>query len=223
VGYRNVMNGTPIVISSDNPSNVNKNPFLFPATPAQLAANPAMCFLNTGAAVEQSYADTQTGTFYTFDFRRYLDAQGGAEPDVWSIALAWNDGTYGQTPEQYIAQINYMVAQIKAACPNCLVAIAPYSHAYSSRARWNSVTSQYVRNVIGSFKGRQAEGLHTISSWAIMPSDAAWSSDGSGITRDALTGSYVDTRGDNIHWDTWGQKLMVSNILYPFFIWACAQ
>ncbi|WP_407609085.1 SGNH/GDSL hydrolase family protein [Klebsiella aerogenes] len=223
VGYRNVMNGSPIVISADNPSNVNKNPFLFPATDAQKAANPAMCFLNTGAAAEKSYAETQTGTFYTFDFRRYLDQQGFADPDIWSIALAWNDGTYGQTPAQYIAQIQYMVSQIKLACPNCIVAIAPYSHAYSSRERWNTVTSQYVRNVIGAFKGRQAEGIHIIPSWALMPSDSAWSTDGANITRDPQTGSYTEPRGDNIHWDSWGQKLMVTNILYPFFIWACSQ
>ncbi|MGR7684248.1 SGNH/GDSL hydrolase family protein [Klebsiella aerogenes] len=223
VGYRNVMNGSPIVISADNPSNVNKNPFLFPATDAQKAANPAMCFLNTGSAAERSYAETQTGTFYTFDFRRYLDTQGFADPDIWSIALAWNDGTYGQTPAQYIAQIQYMVSQIKLACPNCIVAIAPYSHAYSSRERWNTVTSQYVRNVIGAFKGRQAEGIHIIPSWALMPSDSAWSTDGANITRDPQTGSYTEPRGDNIHWDSWGQKLMVTNILYPFFIWACVQ
>ncbi|MFV0631169.1 SGNH/GDSL hydrolase family protein, partial [Klebsiella aerogenes] len=144
-------------------------------------------------------------------------------PDIVSIALAWNDQANGQTPDAYIAQINYMVEQIKVACPNARIAIAPYCHPYSSRAVWNANTSQYVRNVIGSFKGRQSEKLHIIPSWGIMPADTAWSSDGANITRDALTGSYVDTRSDNIHWDQWGRQYMAYNCLYPFYIWACNQ
>ncbi|MGG8087254.1 SGNH/GDSL hydrolase family protein [Klebsiella aerogenes] len=223
VGKRTLLNSTRINISSDNPSGTNKNPFLFEATEAQKTAHPEMCFLNTGAASEKSYADTQTGTFYTFDYRRYLDAQGFADPDIVSIALAWNDQANGQTPDAYIAQINYMVEQIRVACPNARIAIAPYCHPYSSRAVWNANTSQYVRNVIGSFKGRQSEKLHIIPSWGIMPADTAWSSDGANITRDALTGSYVDTRSDNIHWDQWGRQYMAYNCLYPFYIWACAQ
>ena len=223
VGKRNVINGTQIAISSDRPSSTTKNPFLFEATEAQKTANPAMCFLNTGSVAEQSYADTQTGIFYTFDYRRYLDAQGFADPDVLTIALAWNDQAAGQTPDMYIAQINYMVSQIKAACPNVRIAVAPYCHPYSSRAVWNATTSQYVRNVIGSFKGRQAEKLHIIPSWGILPADTAFSSDGVTIVRDALTGSYVDTRSDNIHWDQWGRQYMAYNCLYPFYIWACAQ
>ncbi|HIC8974606.1 TPA: SGNH/GDSL hydrolase family protein, partial [Klebsiella aerogenes] len=223
VGKRNVINSTTITISSDRPSGTNKNPFLFEATVEQKTANPSMCFLNTGAVAEQSYADTQTGVFYTFDYRRYLDAQGFSDPDVVTIALAWNDQAAGQTPDMYIAQINYMVAQIKVACPNVRIAVAPYCHPYSSRAVWNATTSQYVRNVIGSFKGRQAEKLHIIPSWGILPADTAFSSDGVTIVRDALTGSYVDTRSDNIHWDQWGRQYMAYNCLYPFYIWACAQ
>lgn len=223
VGKRTLLNSTRINISSDNPSGTNKNPFLFEATTAQKTANPSMCFLNTGSASEQSYADTQTGTFYTFDYRRYLDTQGFADPDIISIALAWNDQANGQTPDAYIAQINYMAAQIKVACPNARIAIAPYCVTSSSRSVWNNTVSQYVRNVIGSFKGRQAEKLHIIPSWGIMPSDTAWSSDGTSITRDALTGSYVDTRSDGIHWDTWGRQYMAYNCLFPFYIWACAQ
>lgn len=223
VGKRNVINGTQIAISSDRPSSTTKNPFLFEATEAQKTANPAMCFLNTGAVAEQSYADTQTGVFYTFDYRRYLDAQGFSDPDVVTIALAWNDQAAGQTPDMYIAQINYMVSQIKAACPNVRIAVAPYCHPYSSRAVWNATTSQYVRNVIGAFKGRQSEGIYIIPSWGIMPADTAFSSDGANITRDALTGSYVDTRSDNIHWDQWGRQYMAYNCLFPFYIWACAQ
>lgn len=223
VGKRNVINGSTVVISSDNPSNTAKNPFLFEATAAQKTANPAMCFLNTGAVSEQSYADTQTGVFYTFDYRRYLDAQGVSDPDVVTIALAWNDQAAGQTPDMYIAQINYMVSQIKVACPNVRIAVAPYCHPYSSRAQWNATTSQYVRNVIGSFKGRQAEKLNIIPSWAIMPADTAWSSDGAAVVIDSQTGSYTDTRSDNIHWDQWGRQYMAYNCLYPFYIWACAQ
>lgn len=223
VGKRNVINGAQIAISSDRPSSTTKNPFLFEATEAQKTANPAMCFLNTGAVAEQSYAETQTGVFYTFDYRRYLDAQGFSDPDVVTIALAWNDQAAGIAPDQYIAQIRYMVSQIKVACPSAQVAIAPYCPPYSSRAAWNSRMSQYVRNVIGEYKGRAAEGLHIVCSWAIMPSDTAWSSDGSNISRDAMTGSYVDTRSDNIHWDQWGRQYMAYNCLYPFYIWACAQ
>ncbi|EMS9660256.1 SGNH/GDSL hydrolase family protein [Klebsiella aerogenes] len=223
VGKRTLLGSTRINISSDNPSSTTKNPFLFEATTAQKTANPAMCFLNTGSVSELSYADTQTGTFYTFDYRRYLDAQGFADPDVVSIALAWNDQAIGTTPDQYIAQINYMVSQIKVACPNARIAVAPYPMAFSSRSVWNATVSQYVRNVLGSFKGRQSEKLHIIPSWGIMPSDTAWSSDGSSINRDLLTGSYVDTRGDNIHWDTFGRQYMAYNCLYPFYIWACAQ
>ncbi|WP_132730629.1 SGNH/GDSL hydrolase family protein [Raoultella sp. BIGb0138] len=223
VGKRTLLGSTRINISSDNPSSTEKNPFLFEATEAQKTANPAMCFLNTGAVSELSYADTQTGTFYTFDYRRYLDAQGFADPDIVSIALAWNDQAIGQTPDAYIAQINYMVSQIKVACPNARIAIAPYCVTTQSRAVWNATVSQYVRNVIGAFKGRQAEKLHIIPSWGIMPADTAWSSDGSSITRDAMTGSYVDTHNDGIHWDTWGRQYMAYNCLYPFYIWACAQ
>lgn len=223
VGKRNVINGTQIVISSDRPSTTAKNPFLFEATVAQKTANPSMCYLNTGAVAEQSYADTQTGVFYTFDYRRYLNAQGFADPDVVTIALAWNDQAAGQTPAQYIAQINYMVAQIKVACPNVRIAVAPYCHPYSSRAVWNATTSQYVRNVIGSFKGRQAEGLYVVPSWAIMPADIAWSSDGAAVVIDSQTGSYTDTRSDNIHWDQFGRQYMAYNCLYPFYAWACAQ
>lgn len=223
VGKRNVINSTTITISSDRPSGTNKNPFLFEATVEQKTANPSMCFLNTGAVAEQSYADTQTGVFYTFDYRRYLDAQGFSDPDVVTIALAWNDQAAGQTPDMYIAQINYMVSQIKVACPNVRIAVAPYCHPYSSRAVWNATTSQYVRNVIGSFKGRQAEKLHIIPSWGILPADTAFSSDGDKIVRDALTGSYVDNRSDNIHWDQWGRQYMAYNCLYPFYIWACSR
>ncbi|NIC28296.1 SGNH/GDSL hydrolase family protein [Serratia plymuthica] len=223
IGQRNVINGVTVVISSDNPSNTAKNPFLFEATAEQKAASPAMCFLNTGAVTEKSYADTQAGVFYTFDYRRYLNALGFADPDVVTIALAWNDQAAGQTPAQYIAQINYMVAQIKVACPNVRIAVAPYCHPYSSRAVWNATTSQYVRNVIGSFKGRQAEGLYVVPSWAIMPADTAWSSDGASVVIDSQTGSYTDTRGDNIHWDQWGRQYMAYNCLFPFYIWACAQ
>ncbi|KZR10497.1 hypothetical protein A3N54_05870 [Klebsiella aerogenes] len=223
VGKRTLLGSTRINISSDNPSSTTKNPFLFEATTAQKTANPTMCFLNTGSVSELSYADTQTGTFYTFDYRRYLDAQGFTDPDVVSIALAWNDQAIGTTPDQYIAQINYMVSQIKVACPNARIAVAPYPMAFSSRSVWNATVSQYVRNVLGSFKGRQSEKLHIIPSWGIMPSDTAWSSDGSSINRDLLTGSYVDTRGDNIHWDAFGRQYMAYNCLYPFYIWACAQ
>ena len=223
VGARTLLNSTRINISTDNPSGTNKNPFLFEATEAQKTAHPEMCFLNTGAASEKSYADTQTGTFYTFDYRRYLDAQGFADPDIVSIALAWNDQANSQSADAYIAQINYMVSQIKVACPNARIAIAPYGMTYSSRSVWNNTVSQYVRNVIGSFKGRQSEKLHIIPSWGIMPSDTAWSSDGTSITRDAMTGSYVDTRSDGIHWDTWGRQYMAYNCLFPFYIWACAQ
>lgn len=223
VGKRTMNGSTRIIISSDNPSGTNKNPFLFEATETQKTANPAMCFLNTGSNSELSYADTQTGIFYTFDYRRYLDTQGFADPDVVSIALAWNDQAAGIAPDQYIAQIRYMVAQIKVACPNAQVAIAPYCPPYSSRAAWNSRMSQYVRNVIGEFKGRAAEGLHIVCSWAIMPSDTAWSSDGATVTVDAATGSYVDTRSDNIHWDEFGRQYMAYNCLYPFYSWACSQ
>ena len=79
--------------------------------------------------------------------------RGFADPDVVSIALAWNDQAIGTTPDQYIAQINYMVSQIKVACPNARVAVAPYPMASSSRSVWNATVSQYVRNVLGSFKG----------------------------------------------------------------------
>ncbi|MCS7489187.1 SGNH/GDSL hydrolase family protein [Raoultella planticola] len=223
VGKRTLLNSTRINISSDNPSGTNKNPFLFEATEAQKTAHPEMCFLNTGAASEKSYVDTQTGVFYTFDYRKYLDEQGFADPDIVSIALAWNDQANGQSPDAYISQINYMVAQIRVACPNARIAIAPYCMTTQSRAVWNTTVSQYVRNVIGSFKGRQAEKLHIIPSWGIMPSDTAWSSDGSSITRDAMTGSYVDTHSDGIHWDLWGRQYMAYNCLFPFYIWACAQ
>ncbi|MGR7044077.1 SGNH/GDSL hydrolase family protein [Klebsiella aerogenes] len=223
VGKRTLNGSNRITISADNPSSTLKNPFLFEATTAQKTASPAMCFLNTGAASELSYADTQTGTFYTFDYRRYLDQQGFADPDVVSIALAWNDQAIGTTPADYIAQINYLVSQIKTACPNAQVAVAPYSPPYSSRGQWNNTISQYVRNVIGSFRNRAAEGVHIIPAWGIMPSDTAWSSDGSSVTVDPQTGSYVDTRSDNIHWDTFGRQYMAYNCLYPFYSWACSQ
>lgn len=224
VGRRNLLGANAVVISYDKPSSTTKNPFLFEATTAQKTANPSMCFLNTGAATEQSYIDTQTGTFYTFDYRRYLDQQGFADPDVVSIALAWNDGTYGQTPAEYIAQIQYMVSQIKLACPNCIVAIAPYCHSYFNRARWNSTTSQYVRNVIGAFKGRQAEGLHVLPTWAVMPADTEFSADNSADrVIDPATGSYTDTRYDGIHWDLHGRQYSAYQCLFPFYMWACAQ
>lgn len=224
VGRRGVLGANRVVISYDKPSLVTKNPFLFEATTAQKTANPSMCFLNTGAATEQSYADTQTGTFYTFDYRRYLDQQGFADPDVVSIALAWNDGTYAQTPTEYIAQIQYMVSQIKLACPGCIVAIAPYGHSYLNRARWNSTTSQYVRNVIGAYRGRQTEGLHVLPTWAVMPADTEFSADSSADrVVDVATGSYTDTRYDGIHWDLHGRQYSAYMCLFPFYMWACAQ
>lgn len=223
VGFRNVINGQPVVVSADNPSNAYKNPFLFVATQDQLSANPAMCFLNTGATRELSYADTQSGTFYTFDYRRYLDQQGFADPDVITIDLTGNDRTYQMTPAEHIAQLTYMVNQIRTACPNCRIGIAGYPRSYMNRSHMNDTISQYIRNIIGTFKGREAENIYVIATWATMPADTEWSSEGSAEVKDSMTGSYRDTRGDGIHWDTHGRQYYSAQCMFPFYMWACSQ
>lgn len=223
VGRRNVLDSQRIVISYDNPSTTHKNPFLFEATAAQLAAAPEMCFLNTGAVEEKSYAETQEGTFYTFDYRRYLDQQGFADPDVVSVSFAWNDGAAAIPPATYIAQMKYVVSQIKLACPDAIVAVAPYCHSYKFADRWNSFTSQYVRNTLGAFRNRQDEKIHVIPTWAILPTDTEWDSEGYTTTVDPESGSFVDTRGDGIHPNPHGRQYLAYQCLFPYYMWACTE
>ncbi|QGF21053.1 hypothetical protein MA12_gp05 [Pectobacterium phage MA12] len=219
VGQRNQLGGVPIVISGDKPGNYNKNPFLFAATPAQLAANPDLCFQNTGSAPELSYADTQTGTFYTFDYRKYLDQQGFPDPHAVSIALAWNDGSQGLTPDIYIKFIKYMVSQIKLAAPACKIGVAPYFHSYYQRARVNTTTSNYVRETLGAYRSRSGSGIYVLPTWAVMPADTEWTSETAG-TIDTKSGSFLDTRGDGIHWDPHGRQYSAAQCLFPFYMYA---
>lgn len=162
-----------------------ENPFLKPASAADLANHPNWCFRFTGSDKELSYADdpVKTGDFYIFDFAWYMVQYSVPAPDFITIALSTNDinldtSSYTQAERLQFMRLGLeiMIKQIKAALPNVVIGIIPapaWSSTVTGDPRYKNEVSFWIENCMTDVRTLQAtyNNLYVVPVWPFISED----------------------------------------------------
>lgn len=113
---------------------------------------------------------------YIFDFRFYLDRFGYGDPDVVIINLGTNDwmtGDLATVPSRMVMafeSVQLMVAQIKAACPDCKIGLAiPQVGSNSfSDPRWFQGYAELFLRYHETYGASSASGIYLLNTHAMM-------------------------------------------------------
>ncbi|TWI22210.1 hypothetical protein [Sphingobacterium siyangense] len=154
----------PQPIGSD--SDINQNPFIYPATPAQISNNPTWCFENHvssgGLDNEKNYTQSQldggySGDYYTFDFERYVSGHNIIVGDKLIFISNWgfNDVNHLQTTqgvEDALLGIEIVVNRLKqyaTANPTKQVVVGISGLlVVNVNLIWNTLFSNYLERAI---------------------------------------------------------------------------
>lgn len=205
-------NGTVIVPSSANPSNLYVNPFLKIATASDKTNHPDWCFRNTGSNGELSYTTDadKTGDFYIFDFANYVSQTGLSAPDVVTLELGTNDilqdGITEAVPQSLLA-LEVMVNQIKAAYPAVKIGVVPGTVrgvTATGNIGWAD-TCVMIENIMQKVKSLSATytNLSVIPAWIHQNRDFNFPVTTAVLS--AVNDTQVSTVSDQVHWNDEGR------------------
>lgn len=148
------------------------NPFIRVANADDKANNPNNCYRATGAYIEKNYYnDTdKNGSFYIFDFAKYLEVQGITEPDV--VVVAIKPELVNVFTEDIVSTnliyMKQLVNGIKEALPNSYIALIPqYSTCTVYDKSWET-SSKFVTETIKFVNGLNDEKVKVLSAWLHM-------------------------------------------------------
>ena len=148
---RGVNPGTIMPQLSKATSSILLNPFLRTATADDKAANPNICYRQTGAINEKSYYtdSNKNGNFYIFDFAKYLEVQAIKTPDIVVISIgAENTFKFDENGiSSCINNLKQMIIGIKNALPDVIVAVVPqYGLSKKDKKYW-TLGAEFIKQV----------------------------------------------------------------------------
>ena len=148
------------------------NPFIRVANADDKANKPNDCYRATGAYTEKTYYNDsdKNGTFYIFDFAKYMEVQGIAEPDVVVIAIKPEmvDVFTEDIVSTNMLYMKQLINGIRTALPNAYIALIPqYGACTVYDDKWN-VTSKMISETIKFVDGLEDEKIKVLSAWLHM-------------------------------------------------------
>lgn len=169
---RGIAEGKITPQTSKGVSSTLLNPFVRVANADDKADRPNDCYRSTGAYIEKTYYsdDNKDGAFYIFDFNKYMEVQGIAEPDVVVIAIK-PELVNAFTEDVVSTNMIYMkqlVVGIRAALPNAYIALVPQ---YGACTKYNDnwkITSAMITETIKYVDGLKDDKIKVLSAWLHM-------------------------------------------------------
>ena len=158
--------------SSKNTSSILLNPFLRIANADDKANNPTKCYRASGSYIEKNYYNDsdKNGSFYIFDFAKYMEVQGIATPDVVVIALK-PESVEKFTEDMLgfnLTNMKLLVQGIREALPDTHIALIPQ---YGSCTKYNSdweLFSDFIVQAINFVNDSDDNKLKVLPAWLHM-------------------------------------------------------
>lgn len=148
------------------------NPFIRTANADDKANRPNDCYRATGSYLEKSYYtdNDKTGEFYIFDFAKYIEVQGIAEPDVVVIGVKPElvNSFTGDIVSTNMIYMKQLVNGIRTALPNAYIALVPqYGSCTIYDNNWKTI-STIIDETIKYVDKLNDEKIKVISAWLHM-------------------------------------------------------
>ena len=148
------------------------NPFIRTANADDKANRPNDCYRATGSYLEKNYYtdNDKTGEFYIFDFAKYIEVQGIAEPDVVVIGVKPElvNSFTGDIVSTNMIYMKQLVNGIRTALPNVYIALVPqYGSCTIYDNNWKTI-STIIDETIKYVDKLNDEKIKVISAWLHM-------------------------------------------------------
>lgn len=158
--------------SSKGVSSILMNPFIRIATADDKANKPNDCYRVTGSYTEKNYYtdSDKNGSFYIFDFSKYLEVQGIETPDVVVIGLKPEMAL--EATEDVVSfnmiYLKQLVSGIRSALPDTTIALIPqYGISTVYPELWEK-TYKMIEETLSYVSELKDDKIKVISSWLHM-------------------------------------------------------
>lgn len=158
--------------TSKGVSSILMNPFIRIATADDKANKPNDCYRVTGSYTEKNYYtdSDKNGSFYIFDFGKYLEVQGIETPDVVIIGLKPEMAL--EATEDVVSfnmiYLKQLISGIRAALPDTTIALIPqYGISTVYPELWKK-TYKMIEETLAYVSELKDDKIKVISSWLHM-------------------------------------------------------